>query len=384
MLNEPALHWDVFCRVIDNFGDVGVCWRLCSDAAARGHTVRLWLDDMQALTWMAPQPWPQGLSVHTWAEADSDFAAPPSTPPDAPACARLVIEAFGCELPTGVQAQMRASTQAPCWINLEYLSAESYVERSHLLPSPQFKGPAAGLVKHFFYPGFTTRTGGLLREPGLIEAQARFKRDAWLAQKGWARRHEQERVVVLFAYDTPRLHELMTALGEQDTLLLSCPGAGQRRLIQDTALQQAASYSPTPSRVRHIALPYLSQTEFDHLLWSSDLNFVRGEDSFVRAQWAGAPFVWQIYEQDDQAHSTKLDAFMDMWLQANWGPGPDESAQWRTFWRRWNHLDSGKGLDLPDLTLARSHAQRWRQQLLGMDDLCSNLIRFALIHLPKR
>jgi hypothetical protein len=22
------LHWDIFCRVIDNFGDIGVCWRL--------------------------------------------------------------------------------------------------------------------------------------------------------------------------------------------------------------------------------------------------------------------------------------------------------------------------------------------------------------------
>ena len=28
--------WDLFCRVIDNHGDLGVCWRLARDLAARG------------------------------------------------------------------------------------------------------------------------------------------------------------------------------------------------------------------------------------------------------------------------------------------------------------------------------------------------------------
>ena len=35
---QPLL-WDIFCQVIDNHGDVGVCWRLARELAARGHTV---------------------------------------------------------------------------------------------------------------------------------------------------------------------------------------------------------------------------------------------------------------------------------------------------------------------------------------------------------
>ena len=50
-----ARSWDIFCQVIDNFGDIGVCWRLAADLAARGHQVRLWVDDASALHWMAPQ-----------------------------------------------------------------------------------------------------------------------------------------------------------------------------------------------------------------------------------------------------------------------------------------------------------------------------------------
>ena len=38
---------------------------------------------------------------------------------------------------------------------------------------------------------------------------------------------------------------------------------------------------------------------------------VRGEDSFVRAQWAALPFVWQAYPQADAAHLTKVAAFLD-------------------------------------------------------------------------
>ena len=46
------MQWDVFVRVIDNYGDVGVCWRLACGLAARGEQVRLWLDDLTALDWM--------------------------------------------------------------------------------------------------------------------------------------------------------------------------------------------------------------------------------------------------------------------------------------------------------------------------------------------
>jgi uncharacterized repeat protein (TIGR03837 family) len=153
---HAALRWDLFCHVVDNFGDIGVCWRLAADLAARGDSVRLWVDDASALAWMAPQGAPR-VDVCAWPANNDDRVVP----------ADAVIEAFGCHLPACFVRAMATRAPAPAWINLEYLSAEEYVERSHRLPSPQLAGPGRGLTKHFFYPGFTEATGGLIREPDL-------------------------------------------------------------------------------------------------------------------------------------------------------------------------------------------------------------------------
>jgi len=333
--------WDIFCRVIDNHGDLGVCWRLARDLASRGEQTRLWIDDAAALAWMAPQR-PGGIELRGWPDGDVDVQ-----PGD------VVIEAFGCDLPPAFVTRMAAQTPAPRWINLEYLSAEDYVERSHGLASPQFSGPGAGLTKHFFYPGFTPRTGGLLREPGLLERVAAFDGPAWLAGRGWAPRPE-ERVVSLFAYANPVLPALLDALAGQPTLLLACPGPLQP-LIADRP------------HLRTVALPYLAQDDYDRLLWACDLNFVRGEDSFVRAQWAGKPFVWHIYPQhEDNAHHAKLEAFMAR-------AGLPEA--WQDVWRGWNGLRT-----LPasptGLEAAEAHAPAWRAQLAAQPDLLTQLQGF--------
>ncbi|RZJ13470.1 MAG: elongation factor P maturation arginine rhamnosyltransferase EarP [Rubrivivax sp.] len=332
--------WDLFCRVIDNHGDIGVCWRLARALAARGHCVRLWVDDASALTWMAPQR-PAGIEVRAWPDDDVDVR-----PGD------IVIEAFGCELPPAFVARMAGRQPAPRWINLEYLSAEDYVERSHGLASPQFSGPGKGLTKHFFYPGFTSRTGGLLRERGLLECVDGFDGPAWLHRRGWAPRPD-ERVVSLFAYANPALPALLDALAEEPTLLLACPGPLQSQIANRPGL-------------RHIALPHLAQDDYDRLLWACDLNFVRGEDSFVRAQWAGKPFVWHIYPQDDNAHHAKLAAFMQ---RARLPEG------WRAVWRGWNGLGPMPS-PLPELDQAATHAQAWRLGLAAQPDLLTQLESF--------
>jgi uncharacterized repeat protein (TIGR03837 family) len=340
---NPPMLWDIFCRVIDNHGDLGVCWRLSRDLAARGHAVRLWVDDASALTWMAPRR-PAGIEVRGWPEDDVG-----ETPGD------VVIEAFGCDLPNAFIERMAARQPPPRWINLEYLSAEDYVERSHGLASPQFSGPGAGLTKHFFYPGFTPRTGGLLREPGLLERIAAFDGKAWLGERGWAPR-AGERVVSLFAYAGAPLPALLDALAERPTLLLACPGPLQGRIADQPGL-------------RHIALPYLAQDDYDRLLWACDLNFVRGEDSFVRAQWAGQPFVWHIYPQHDDAHHAKLEAFMAR-------AGLPEA--WRGVWRTWNGLAAWPLTPRPWAAWdeAALHARQWRAQLAGQRDLLSQLDGF--------
>jgi uncharacterized repeat protein (TIGR03837 family) len=344
------LQWDLFCRVIDNYGDLGVSWRLARDLAGRGHRVRLWLDDASALAWMAPAGLPAGIEVLPWGAAEQ-----------AASVGDVVVETFGCELPAAFVARMATRALPPQWINLEYLSAEPYVERSHGLASPQFSGPGAGLSKRFFYPGFTTRTGGLLRELDLLQRQQRFDAPAWLTAQGIAPRPD-ERLVSLFAYTNPALPRLLKALAEEPTLLLVCPGPAQTQMASLTL----------PPALRWQALPYLSQPEFDHLLWACDLNFVRGEDSFVRAQWAAKPFVWQIYPQHDGAHGPKLEAFMDLWLDK---ASPELAGASRGLWRAWNALACWPAR-LPSENSALRHAQSWRAQLAAQADLSTQLLRF--------
>lgn len=344
------MRWDLYCHVVDNFGDIGVCWRLAADLASRGERVRLFVDDGAALAWMAPQG-AAGVEVHAWPAGDAAVA-----PGD------VVVEAFGCTLPPGVVSCIEASPRTPVWINLEYLSAEAYVERSHRLPSPRGRA-----TTWFFYPGYTPATGGLLREPGLMQRRAAFDGQAWLQARGTPRAHAAERVVSLFCYDNPALPALLEQLASAPTLLLVTPGMAERQVravLGDGAGRGA---------LRASFLPHLAQAEFDHLLWACDLNLVRGEDSWVRAQWAGRPFLWQAYPQADAVHRTKVEAWLDRFVAG--APGSFATA-FRAALRGWN---AGEG-HLPALPAPgpwEQHCVAWRDTLLAQVDLTRQLCGFV-------
>ena len=361
----PSLLWDVFCRVIDNFGDIGVCWRLACNLADRGQRVRLWVDDAAALRWMAPAGH-DGVEVRPWL-ASTTFPPPGD----------VVVEAFGCDPAPAFLAAMAAGRddgRAPVWINLEYLSAEPYVERSHGLASPQMSGPARGLTKWFFYPGFTPATGGLLREAALQSGQAAFDRDAWLAAQGLVLR-EDERLVSVFCYPGAPVDRLVASLAAESrpTRLATAPGAATG------AVRAAlATLEDGQATLRQHPLPWLAHPDFDRLLWAADLNFVRGEDSWVRAQWAGQPFVWQAYPQDDGAHGPKIEAFLRLAL----AEAPAEAAEALRDWTAaWNGLDDPGG-HLPPwtpalLASARAAVHAWRDRLTGSADLVTRLLAFV-------
>jgi uncharacterized repeat protein (TIGR03837 family) len=349
-----GMQWDLFCRVIDNHGDLGVCWRLAADLAARGEDVRLWIDVPSALRWMAPSGAAR-VTVMPWAPADAEL-----DPGD------VVIEAFGCELPSSFLQRMVAKASAPVWINLEYLSAEAFVERVHKLPSPQLSGPGAGLRKWFFYPGFSARTGGLIREHDLPARQQCFDADAWLAAND-ATAGEGEQVVSLFCYEPPALPALLDQLAQRPTLLLATAGHAARQI--------GALLGPTLRRglLRAVLLPALTQRDYDHMLWACDLNFVRGEDSFVRAQWAGKPFVWQSYPQHDGVHLDKLDAFLARHLS---GLDVVSASAIAAFWRAWNADEAALPV-LPSAPGWHRHCADWRNTLLAQADLSSQLLGFV-------
>jgi uncharacterized repeat protein (TIGR03837 family) len=371
---SKALHWDIFCQVIDNFGDIGVSWRLACQLAQRGQQVRLWLDDASALAWMAPQGH-AGVQVRAWTDSSPQMGQ--DVPGD------VLIEAFGCTInPAWVVSGTARAQPAPRWINLEYLSAEAYVARSHGLASPVLSGPAAGLTKWFFYPGFTDLTGGLLRGADAQQRRALVDASDWLAQQGLTdpQLAPPEQTVSLFCYE-PRvlpgyLHQL--AQGPQRTQLLVTAGRASAavhhelqsdlRFEKDIKPNQSLDSSLSISDFLNIHfLPSYSQTDYDHLLNCCDLNFVRGEDSLVRALWAGKPFVWHIYPQDDGAHAAKLDAFLD-WL--------DAPQSLRQFHYAWNGLNDS-ALPAVDLALWTHTVLKARAKLYRQTDLVTQLMRFC-------
>lgn len=366
--------WDVFCHVVDNLGDVGVCWRLANNLATRGQRVRLWIDQPEPLRWMAPgaiEGGCPGIDVIPW-----------TTPLPAGVCeslepAQVWVETFGCHPPAEAQlalaAQLGKGVTPPVWINLEYLSAEPYVERSHGLPSPVMSGPLKGLGKWFFFPGFTAATGGLLREPDIETRREAFNASAW---RDRMQIPLHALAVSLFCYEPQALETALTQSGLQRPTVkwLITPGHAAAA-VQHLRVRNATA--PWVTGERMLSLPLQSQAGFDEMLWACDLNFVRGEDSLVRALWAGNPFVWQLYPQEDGAHLIKLEAFLG-WLQA-----PDSL---RLFHLAWNGAAPSESLVWPDtarLAEWRVTVESARKRLLALASLSEQLLEFVKQAVPR-
>ncbi len=380
------MRWDIFCHVVDNYGDVGVCWRLARQLATEfGMTVRLLVDDLGSLQRICPEidsnltaQYIRNIQILHWIEP-----FPNLVPAD------VVIEAFGCELPANyVMAMAVASFQAAdsvdmkekegcMWINLEYLSTESWVEGYHRLASPH---PRLPLTKYFFFPGFTAVTGGVIQEAGLFAQRDSLQSDP---AKLW---HElsipvpasDETIVSLFCYDHAPVDHLLEAwvistspvrclLPEGVASRQAAAWAGQSRLVAGDSVQRG-------NLVLQV-LPFVPQENYDRLLWVCDCNFVRGEDSFVRAQWAARPVIWQIYPQQEDAHLPKLEAFLNLYCQGlvqeatdvlralHQGWNNNKQLDWDNFWRYHKAL--------------QQHAIAWAEQLAQAPDLASNLVNFC-------
>jgi len=312
--------------------------------------------------------WQAGVQICRWPHTKQSI-----TP------AQIVIEAFACRLPDFVEAAM-ADGVGRLWLNLEYLSAEDWVEDCHGLPSPQ----ANGCLKYFFFPGFSEKTGGLLRERNLLQERLIFQQDKaaqqdFLAALGVCPK-DHARLISLFSYENPAIVDWLQMLSQDSrpNQLLVPEG----RILENVASWLNISPLHAGQNIQqgslslHV-LPFVSQQDYDRLLWCCDFNLVRGEDSFLRAQWAGRPILWHIYPQENNAHSVKLEAFLVRYLQQM---PVETAAELADFWRAWNNGQSLAAnwqrllVHWPSL---QRHAQRWADKQASRDDLAAKLVQFC-------
>lgn len=378
-MSVSSSRWDIFCAVIDNFGDIGICWRLSRQLVSEhGVNVRLWVDDLASFKRICPQinidetqQTIAGVNIMLWS-AHTSWAEY--------SVADVVIEALACTIPLTYQSRMAEHDVKPLWLNLEYLSAEDWVEGCHGLPSPQ---PHLPLDKHFFFPGFTAATGGLLQEAALQQHAENFTADEMAQQRFWQQLGVTEpgnyaQKISLFAYDHPQLSTIVNCwLQSGQTILCLVPEGALATQLTGLYPQLSINRELVIDALTIKILPFMPQDDYDKLLWACDINFVRGEDSVIRAHWAGKPFVWQIYRQQQQAHLEKLNAFMLRYC-AQMPVDMREAVQ--QFWLQWNTdgpLDKSWQKFSANLLQIAEYNRLWRAALTANGDLASNLVHFV-------
>ncbi|HAW92140.1 TPA: elongation factor P maturation arginine rhamnosyltransferase EarP [Candidatus Azambacteria bacterium] len=380
--SAPGGIWRIFCSVVDNFGDIGICWRISRQLVAEhGLRVQLWVDDLTSFQRICPQIKPElarqsvlGVEICYWPPA-TEFAV--DWQQLAPAT--VVVEALACTIPVAYKQHMASQQPPPLWINLEYLSAESWVEGCHGLNSPQ---PDLAVHKYFFFPGFTELTGGLLYEQGLVQQLSSFNASDQAQTEFWQQigidHTDFQLKVSMFAYSHVHIYELLQQWQQHPAKVLCVIPHGD--LATELAAQYPELLSGNVVQFDNLSLkviPFLAQPDYDLLLAVCDVNFVRGEDSIIRAHWAGKPFVWQIYRQQENTHLLKLQAFLDRYCRQMPEQLSKPVQQFYLAWNTHSNLTLNWQQFYPLLSEIAEYNQQWRQQLLANGDLASNLVHFA-------
>lgn len=381
---------------IDNYGDIGVCWRLARQLSQEyGITVELWVDDWAALSRFLGSPTlaesegytEHGVLFRHWRTPEG----PSADSAERIAASAVIIEAFACSLPHSLITAMANSATPPLWLNLEYLSAEGWVRDCHALPSPQSvfnaKGSAVTLNKYFFFPGFVEGTGGLLRETDLLARHVTLQsalpltRSAFLAPYALPTELLEDPhclVLSLFCYEGLPLLSLLAALSEADERSLCLVPEG--RSLHSVQAFFELDEPPVAGTVLRlgsltlVVLPFSSQDDYDRLLSLCDFNIVRGEDSFVRAQFAAKPMLWHLYPQLGDAHLPKMEAFLSLYSEQS-----EAEAALHGLWRGWNQGEDCRNLWhhlRPQLPALHRQARNWQQKLAQRPDLAANLLQF--------
>ena len=285
---------DIFCEVIDNYGDVGVAYRLAREFKRiyPNKQLRFIISKTEELDLIKKA---EDITIIAYKNIDKI-----ETPAD------LVIETFACNIPeTYMNKALKTSKLI---INLEYFSSENWVDDFHLQES--FLG--GNLKKYFFIPGLSEKSGGIILDKEFLDRKNKVQENKEYYLKQFNINENYDLIISVFSYEK-NFDNFLETLQKLDkkVLLLLLSEKTQKNFIK------YFDNNDYYDKIKAVKLPFFTYDKYEELLALCDINLVRGEDSFVRALLLAKPFLWHIYPQDENAHIIKLESFLEKYCPNN-------------------------------------------------------------------
>ena len=285
---------DIFCQVIDNYGDVGVAYRLAREfkRVYPNKKLRFVINQIEELNLIRKS---EDIEIILYKDISKIENS-----------ADLIIESFGCEIPK--EYMDKALKNSKLIINLEYFSAEKWVDDFHLQES--FLG--GNLKKYFFIPGLSEKSGGILLDNEFLERKKKVEANKEYYLEKFEIKEKYDLIGSIFSYEK-NFDSLIEELKKLDKkiILLILSEKTQKNFIK--YFDNGNNYD----KIKFVKLPFFTYDKYEELLALCDFNLVRGEDSFVRALLLGKPFLWHIYPQDENTHIKKLESFLEKYCSNN-------------------------------------------------------------------
>ena len=288
---------DIFCEVIDNYGDVGVAYRLARELKRiyPNKELRFIINQTEELNLIKKNDDIDDIIVIDYKDVHK-IGQP----------ADLVIETFACNIPEIYMN--KALKTSKLMINLEYFSSEDWVDDFHLQES--FLG--GNLKKYFFIPGLSEKSGGIILDKEFLDRKNKVQENREYYLKQFNIDEKYDLIISVFSYEK-NFDNFLKTLQKLDkkVLLLLLSEKTQKNFIK------YFDNNDYYDKIKAVKLPFFTYDKYEELLALCDINLVRGEDSFVRALLLGKPFLWHIYPQDENTHIIKLESFLEKYCPNN-------------------------------------------------------------------
>ncbi len=307
---------DIFCEIIDNFGDIGVVYRISKELKKIFQNVRIRmvlnrLEEFKAIN--------KKVKDIDFQEIDGLICVTEKYVKENAetfGTADVFIEAFGCNVPE--EYIKRAKENSKLWINLEYLSGEKWIEDFHLCESLI---DSKTLKKIFYMPGFSEKSGGVIIDSGFLERKEYGKNNREeVLKKYFPNVDIKDKLIgTVFSYEK-NFDNLLEVLKDykRETLLILMGEKTQKSFSEILQKKLIENFGKIVKygKITMMYADFLSQEEYEEVISAADFNFTRGEDSFVRGILLEKPFMWHIYLQEEKAHMDKIKAFTERFRES--------------------------------------------------------------------